>query len=341
MTDQQYFIQRICNVDNRFSQTPTYLYSAVSMLEKKQLQRNINLVGTRGTQTVKPDGISYELQDGHRVLEGIKGTPKYWQTAKYEMLAKLDNFGAFQLFFTLSCADTRWIQNFAPMFIDRGYELMYSIEQDVDLNWFIRIQGRDENDRNWRDIEKLIENLGDSKHEILRGNVVNATRFFQHRVKQFLSKIVLHKDNPMNVDIYSYRVEFQQRGAGHIHGTLWIQLKNLEKMVRNSSGRLVKESDASRAARPFQGISVAFEKLRTNKDLTEYELNALVNFIDEFTTVSLHQNSVGKDVVKIASEVNVHNHTKTCNKYNNACRFNYPRFPTDKTIIAKPLRGKN
>ena len=146
------------------------------MIEKKQLQRNINLVGTRGIQTVKPDGISYELQDGYRVLEGIKGTPKYWQTAKHEMLAKLDNFGAFQLFFTLSCADTRWTSNFAPMFIDKGYELLYSVEKDEEDNWCMRIKGRKENKTDWKDIEELIEDLGDSKHEMLRGNVVHATR---------------------------------------------------------------------------------------------------------------------------------------------------------------------
>ena len=143
----------------------------------------------------------------------------------------------------------------------------------------------------------------------------------------------------MNVNIYSMRVEFQQRGAGHIHGTLWIQLNNLEKLSRNSSGSIVQTSEECNADRPFLGISEAFDKLRTSKDLNEHELNALVNFIDEFTTVSLHENSVGKDVVQIVSEVNVHNHTRTCTKYNNACRFNYPRFPVDKTIIAKPLLG--
>ena len=142
-------------MDNRFSQTPTYLYSAVSMLEKKQLQRNINLVGTRGTKTVKPGGICYELQDGYRVLEGIKGTPKYWQTAKYEMLSKLDNFGAFQFFFTLSCADTRWVSNFAPMFIDKGYEILYSLEKDEEDNLCIRIKGRKEEEKNWKESKVL------------------------------------------------------------------------------------------------------------------------------------------------------------------------------------------
>ena len=30
------------------------------------------------------------------------------------------------------------------------------------------------------------------------------------------------KDNPMNPKIYNYRVEFQARGAAHIHGVIWI-----------------------------------------------------------------------------------------------------------------------
>ena len=45
-----------------------------------------------------------------------------------------------------------------------------------------------------------------------------------------------------------------------------------------------------------------------------------------------------KDVVKIAKEVNVHHHTRTCKKYDQHCRFNYPRFPFHETIIAQPLK---
>ena len=66
----------------------------------------------------------------------------------------------------------------------------------------------------------------------------------------------------MNVSIYSMRIEFQQRGAGHVHGTLWIELKNLEKLVRNPSGRLIQDMEESNADadRPFAGIKEAFDK---------------------------------------------------------------------------------
>ena len=45
----------------------------------------------------------------------MKNTPKLWKKAKYEMIARLDNLGPFQLFFTLSCADMRWTENFAAI----------------------------------------------------------------------------------------------------------------------------------------------------------------------------------------------------------------------------------
>ena len=41
------------------------------------------------------------------------------------MIARLDNLGPFQLFFTLSCADMRWSENFAAILKDRGYEINY------------------------------------------------------------------------------------------------------------------------------------------------------------------------------------------------------------------------
>ena len=59
----------------------------------------------------------------------------------------------------------------------------------------------------------------------------------------------------------------------------------------------------------------------------------LSKFIDEFTTVSIHENTVGKCVAQIAQELNKHHHTKTCCKHDTTCQFNYPRFPSPETII--------
>ena len=121
LTDQNYFVQRIFNLEKRFAKSSAYMYAALAYIEKKQINRNINLAGTRGRQVKnKGGGTSYELEDAYRVLENVKNTPKYWKQAKCEMLARLDNLGAFQLFFTLNCADMRWDKNFAAILLERG-----------------------------------------------------------------------------------------------------------------------------------------------------------------------------------------------------------------------------
>ena len=40
----------------------------------------------------------YLLHDGFTVFDNTSNTPTYWKKAKYEMMAKLDNFGPFQAF---------------------------------------------------------------------------------------------------------------------------------------------------------------------------------------------------------------------------------------------------
>ena len=48
------------------------------------------------------------------------------------MLAKLDNFGPFQFFFTLSCADLRWNENFAAILRNKEILVRHIIEEDND-----------------------------------------------------------------------------------------------------------------------------------------------------------------------------------------------------------------
>ena len=166
----------------------------------------------------------------------MKNTPKYWQKAKYEILAKLDNFGPFNVFFTLSCADLRWEANFAAILQDRGIELNYTCFEE-DGKWSYIIEARTSSGA-WKPIEKFLEeDMEESKHELIRGNVVTATRYCHQRVKSFMSKIVMAKSNPMSVKYYTWRAEFQERGALHVHGTIWVNTRKLE-MLKEVNGRL-------------------------------------------------------------------------------------------------------
>ena len=88
------------------------------------------------------------------------------------------------------------------------------------------------------------------------------------------------------------------------------------------------------------GLKQAFTRLRKNMKLDNHDKIALTKFIDEFTTVSTHEKTVGSVVAKIAQEVNKHNHTKTCRKHDTTCRFSYPRFPSPHTIIVEPCNAE-
>jgi hypothetical protein len=72
LTDQNFFIQRIYNIEARFARSPAYMYAAIGYLEKKQLQRNINLSNTRRKEVINEMGEkAYMLDDGYRVLDDI------------------------------------------------------------------------------------------------------------------------------------------------------------------------------------------------------------------------------------------------------------------------------
>ena len=212
LKDQEYFIQRIINKEKRFAETPAYLYSAVAYLEERRIQQSLSLVGSRGKEVQGESGtVSYQLEDEFRVLETIPNSPKYWQRMKYEILAKIENLGPFHLFFTLSCADMRWDPAFATILSEKGYSIMF-IKTEVEGLPKMLVEVKTSSG-DWKPLEEFLsDDVRDSKHELIRGNVVMATRYFHHRVKSFISKIVMAKSNPMNVKNYTYKVEFQGRG---------------------------------------------------------------------------------------------------------------------------------
>ena len=172
----------------------------------------------------------------------------------------------------------------------------------------------------------------DSRHTQIRKHVLTATRNFDNRVKEFMKHIVMSKENPMNTKLFNYRVEFQARGAGHIHGVLWIDFdQELPNML---------DKDL---------IKSAFNKFRHDENLTEEEEAEVIKYIDTFVTCTSdkdeakklllrdcgNKDAVAAKAVKIATTVNQHKHSKSCRKYKTNCRFHYPRYPSSRTIITQ------
>ena len=107
------------------------MFAAAAYLEEKQMERNIGVSFSKGKVNISDNGSkSYKLEDAYSVLDDVKGTPKYWKKNKMEMLAKIDNFGPFHWFYTLSCADMRWNENFSSILRERGYKIIWKKDKN-------------------------------------------------------------------------------------------------------------------------------------------------------------------------------------------------------------------
>ena len=168
----------------------------------------------RERRTTGTDGErSYELNDGFAVLDNVKGTPRYWSKAKKEMIAKLDNFGPFHFFYTLSCADMRWDENFTSILKERGYNIIWTAKnggQSASIDVDVEVEFNDREEKGKRTLRNFLEEkVDDSLHEFIRTNVFIATRNFVHRLQAFRKEIMLAASSPMAIENWSDKMEFQ------------------------------------------------------------------------------------------------------------------------------------
>ena len=194
------------------------------------------------------------------------------------MFARLENLGPFHFFFTLSCADLRWAENFTTL-LD-GHDIVFErqngqeniLVDNIPLDTFLK------------------SHCSDSKHTMIKENLFNATMNFHHRLKTFLKEVVLNGQNPLAVDHYCYRIEFQLRGAAHAHGTIWIDWDKLKDFTENEK-KVIQES---------------FEKIKKHEVLQKQHLQHLAMLADKFVSCSIKDPKT-KQIVK---DVNIHHHTK-------------------------------
>ena len=101
-------------------------------------------------------------------------------------------------FTSLSAADTRWIDLLRVL---------------AELNWKKTLSDEEIESLTWAEKNKLVQQ-----------DPVTCTRFFDHRVHEFINKVLLSSHHPIGkIKDYFYRVEFQQRGSPHIHMLMWVE----------------------------------------------------------------------------------------------------------------------
>ena len=62
----------------------------------------------------------------------------------------------------------------------------------------------------------------EQKTKLIHKDPVTCSRYFNHRVQQFIKLVLKSMHNPLGIITdYFYGVEFQQRGSTHIHLIAW------------------------------------------------------------------------------------------------------------------------
>ena len=172
---------------------------------------------------------TYQVNNPFCVFKKISNTPEYWKVKKMELLSKLDNKGPFQFFFTLSCADARWEENFTALMHEMGMQVTYETNNLTnEVKALITIG---DETLALEDYLKDKRFCNDSKHTQIRKHVLTATRNFDNRVKEFMKYIVMSKENPINTNLFNYRVEFQARGQDIFTGFFGLTLTKSYQMA--------------------------------------------------------------------------------------------------------------
>ena len=80
------------------------------------------------------------------------------------------------------------------------------------------------------------------KIKLVQKDSVTCSRYFDHRVQEFLNTILKNSCEPIGkLRDFFYRVEFQQRCSPHIHMLVWIE--NAPTLEKNSEEEIVQFVD--------------------------------------------------------------------------------------------------
>ena len=92
----------------------------------------------------------------------------------------------------------------------------------------------------WLELDDFLNDHYETKHEFIKNHVLSQTLTFDHRVQQFIKHIMMNQRSRRPVKYYSYRVEFQLRGAAHIHGTIWVDFeKYFQHQIWEETGKTI------------------------------------------------------------------------------------------------------
>ena len=281
----KYFNARLFDADTRFAENSEYIFYAQYAKELDQLLSSISIAirkgsaNTRNGQRVTARNLSDDNERARMTkkdlayhhFDTLRGTPDYWKRTMNDLFSMIRQLGIPTWFCTFSAAElSLWPEVIETIAMQQGRQVDFE-----KLDW-------------------------DGRCELLRSNPVTAARLFDHRVHEFITTVIKSDLQPIGcVTDFFYRVEYQQRGAPHIHALFWCK---------------------------------GAPTLDTDDDQT------VIAYVDKYISCQLPDEKTDPDLHKMVEKVQTHrkNHTNSCKKGKKKCRFNFPKCIAKETFINKP-----
>ena len=132
------------------------------------------------------------------VFKSLRGTSPYYEHAKKNLMAILRQKGCPSLFFTLSCAEYQWD---------------HLIKEIIEVN-----------EKRVVDIEEVQKMSSAEKNKLLTENPVISTLHFNKRMEKIFRYFKTNEAfAPFFMVDFFFRIEFQARGAPHLHCLIYLE----------------------------------------------------------------------------------------------------------------------
>ena len=228
------------SVDRRAAQSVPNIFFKHKKLQMKQISDKVNLAvrrckkrGQKITAAEARDANYLDklvnLDEGYYIFRQLRNSPAYLEMRKKDIFAMIRQLSLPTWFMSLSAADTRWI-DLLKMLAKLNDGIEYSETELEKLTW-------------------------QEKTKLVQKDPVTCSRYFDHRVQEFLNTILKSSSEPIGKVLdYFYRVEFQQRGSPHIHMLVWVEnaptleTKSEEEIIEFVDGYLTCSSDNEKTA---------------------------------------------------------------------------------------------
>jgi len=348
--DGKLYLSEFCkllmrHVDSRFRQVPEAIFFFMKLLQEKRVFSQVSIACRKGEgkgpqnadQVLNGNWQKWCEEDKcYRFLKDVRFSPPYWAKFKSEVYAMVEQLGSPQWFFTISCAESHWMEILGGISGHTVAEVEAMTHQE--------------------------------KCDIVVKYPAELARIFQHRINLVLKHLVPANKQGFLGEVLNrvVRYEFQKRGSPHIHSLIWLtpppkeSPDTTEEVDHALTYKDVKldwaKLDCEEAKKFFPEWAVEFSEVNDNQKMLP---EAFGKWIDKFISCSTdcrcepdsercfknQKKQEPKGKINHGCEIPVnyqyHRHSSTyCQREKGGtkyCKFGFPKPPMPESRLFLPL----